>query len=132
MPEPRDRDSLGDVLGVFGERLLRAVSDPAVLGVFRLAIAEAERAPEVARALDSIGRASSRHELAAVFEKARAQGLLRGDPREMATRFLALLWGDLIMDLLLRLADPPTPEEASRRARDAASAFLQLQAVERP
>ena len=130
MPEPLDRESLASVLAAFGERLLCEVSDPAVLGVFRLAIAEAERAPEVARALDSIGRAAARRELASVLGKARARGLVDGDPAEMATRFLALLWGDLMMDLLLRLADPPTPEEAGRRAHDAASAFLRLQPAE--
>ncbi|MFL5294979.1 MAG: TetR/AcrR family transcriptional regulator [Phenylobacterium sp.] len=127
IPEPHDRESLSHVLGAFGEQLLHEVSDPAVVGVFRLAIAEAERAPEIARELDAIGRASARRELAAVLEKARARGLLCGDPRELATRFLALLWGDLMMDLLLRLADSPTPGEAKRRAHDAASAFLTLQ-----
>ena len=130
LPEPRDRESLAGVLAAFGERLLREVSDPVVVGVFRLAITEAERAPEIAVALDSIGRAGARRELAAVLEKARARGLLTGDPAEMATRFLALLWGDLMMGLLLRLVDPPAPEEAGRRARDAVSAFLRLQPPE--
>jgi AcrR family transcriptional regulator len=130
LPEPRDRESLAGLLAAFGERLLREVSDPAVVGVFRLAIAEAERAPEIARALDSVGRAAARKALAAVLETAQARGLVGGDPAEMATRFLALLWGDLMMGLLLRLVDPPTPEEAARRARDAASAFLRLHPAE--
>jgi AcrR family transcriptional regulator len=130
MPEPRDREGLLRVLATFGERLLCEVSDPTVIGVFRLAIAEAERAPEIARALDSLGRAAARRELAAVLETARARGLVGGDPAEMATQFLALLWGDLMMGLLLRLVDPPTAEAAARRARDAASAFLRLQPAE--
>lgn len=130
MPEPHDRESLAAALAVFGERLLREVSDPVVIGVFRLAIAEAERAPEIAQALDSIGRAAARTELAALLGKAQARGLLAGDPAEMAARFLALLWGDLMMGLLLRLVDPPTPEEAQRRARDAVAAFLYLQPAE--
>jgi AcrR family transcriptional regulator len=130
MPEPRDRESLAGTLAAFGERLLREVSNPTVLGVFRLAIAEAERAPEIARALNSIGRAAARKELATVLEKARARGLLDGDPAEMATRFLALLWGDLMMDLLLRLADPPALPEIERQARDAAWLLLRLHAAE--
>jgi AcrR family transcriptional regulator len=52
IPEPRDRESLAGVLEAFGERLLAEVSDSVVVGVFRLAIAEAERAPEIAVALD--------------------------------------------------------------------------------
>ncbi|TCR67013.1 TetR family transcriptional regulator [Bosea sp. BK604] len=130
MPEPDDRASLAAALTAFGERLLREVSDPVVVGVFRLAIAEAERAPEIAQALDSIGRAAARKELAALLGTAQARGLLSGDPVEMTMRFLALLWGDLMLGLLLRLADPPTPEEAQRRAREAASAFLYLQSAE--
>lgn len=129
MPEPSDRASLASVLAAFGERLLREVTEPAVVGVFRLAIAEAERTPEIARVLDSIGRAAARRELAAVLDKARARGLLAGDPTETAPRFLALLWGDLMIGLLLRLADPPTPEEARRRASEAASDFLRLEAM---
>lgn len=130
LPDPRDRESLAGVLAAFGERLLREVSDPAVVGVFRLAIAEAERAPEIAQALDSIGRAAARKALAAVLETARGRGLLDGAPAEMASQFLALLWGDLMLGLLLRLVDPPTPEAAARRARDAASAFLRLHPAE--
>lgn len=130
IPEPRDHDSLFDALATFGKRLLREISDPIVLGVFRLAIAEAERTPEIGRALDAIGRAAARRELVTLLEKAQGHGLLRGgDPADMAIRFLALLWGDLMIGLLLRLVEPPSAEEAGRRARDAASAFVRLQAA---
>jgi AcrR family transcriptional regulator len=125
-PEPLDRASLAVALSAFGTRLLREVTDPVVVGVFRLAIAEAERAPEIARALDSIGRAAARTELATLLERARSRGLLGGDPAEMVERFLALLWGDLMMGLLLRLVETPTPEQAGHRAKHAAAAFLRL------
>ncbi len=60
LPLVRDRETLARVLVSFGAQLLREVSDPTVVAVFRLAIAEAERTPEVARALDAIGREASR------------------------------------------------------------------------
>ena len=44
----------------------------------------------------------------------------------MAGQFLALLWGDLMMSLLLRLRDAPTTREINRRAKSAADALLQL------
>jgi AcrR family transcriptional regulator len=59
LPVPRDRETLEQVLASFGTQLVREVSDPTVIGVFRLAIAEAVHAPEVARVLDSIGRETS-------------------------------------------------------------------------
>ncbi len=87
---------------------------------------EVGRSNDVEKTLDSAGRAAARSELAAVLARAQARDLLDGEPAEMAERFLALLWGDLMMGLLLRLVDPPAPEEAGRRARDAASALLRL------
>lgn len=132
MPEPRDRESLAAALLAFGERLLREVTDPVVVGVFRLSIAEAERAPEIAQALDSIGRAAARDELAAMLAKAQAHGLLQGPPAELARQFLVLLWGELMMNLLLRLVETPTSEEVGERAREAASAFLRLHPAGEP
>src|SRR6202043_173745 len=55
LPVPRDRETLAKVLVIFGTKLILEISDPTVIAVFRLAIAEAAQAPEVARALDSIG-----------------------------------------------------------------------------
>src|SRR5579862_5400526 len=40
LPVPRDRDTLAQVLASFGTKLLREVSDPTVIAVFRLAISE--------------------------------------------------------------------------------------------
>jgi hypothetical protein len=122
----RDRETLAGVLVSFGARLLREVSDPTVVAVFRLAIAEAERTPEVARALDAIGRETSRAALREMLTQARSSGVLDGDPAEMAEQFTALLWGNLMIGLLLRVADVPNPNEIKRRARYATTAFLRL------
>jgi AcrR family transcriptional regulator len=56
----RDRETLEQVLAAFGTKLVREISNPEVIAVFRLAIAEAVQAPEVARALNSRGREASR------------------------------------------------------------------------
>ena len=126
VPIPRDRKTLARVLAGFGARHLREVSDTTTIAVFRFAIAEAERAPEVARALDSIGRETSRAALRQILVNARSSGLLGGDPAALAEQFIALLWGNLMVSLLLRVAGPPSPNEIRRRARNAAAAFLQL------
>src|SRR5438477_11971508 len=126
LPVPRDRETLEQLLASFGTQLIREVSDPTVIGVFRLAIAEAVHAPEVARALDSIGRETSRAALRDIMTQAQASGLLNGRPAELADQFRGLLLGDLMVSLLLGVAEQPSPREIRECARDAAAAFLQL------
>jgi AcrR family transcriptional regulator len=126
LPAPHDRETLARLLASFGTQLVREVTDPTVVAVFRLAIAEAVHAPEVARALDSIGREAARASLGKIMAQAKASGLLEGRPAELVEQFIGLLWGDLMMSLLLGIASPPTPREIADRARDAAAAFLQL------
>jgi AcrR family transcriptional regulator len=126
VPVPGDRDALEHVLSSFGTQLVREISDPAVIAVFRLAIAEAIQAPEVARTLDSIGREASRAALREIMARAQKSGLLSGRPAELAEQFGGLLWRDLLLNLLLGVAERPNPREIAERARDAAAAFLQL------
>jgi AcrR family transcriptional regulator len=126
LPVLRDRETLAQVLTSFGTKLVREVSDPTVIAVFRLAIGEAVQAPEVARALNSIGREASRAALRKIMTEAQASGLLAGRPAELAECFAGLLWRDLMVSLLLGVAERPNPREIAGRARDAAAAFLQL------
>ena len=126
LPVLRDRETLAQVLASFGTKLVREVSDPTVIAVFRLAISEVIQAPEVARALNSIGRETSRAALRKIMAQAQASGLLTGRPAELAEQFAGLLWRDLMVSLLLGVAQRPNPREIAGRARDAAAAFLQL------
>ncbi len=126
LPLPQDRETLAGVLTAFGTQLVREISDPAVIAAFRLAIAEAIRAPEVARALDSIGRETGRAALRQIMTHAQAARLVDGRPNALADQFGRLLYGDLMINLLLGVASQPTPREIAARARDAVAAFLQL------
>jgi len=126
MPELGDRATLAHVLTVFGAQLVREVTDPTVVAVFRLAIAEAVQAPEVARTLDSLGRETSRAALRDIMTQARAAGLIEGRPPELAEQFSGLLWRDLMVSLFLGVAERPSPRAIEARARDAAEAFLRL------
>jgi AcrR family transcriptional regulator len=126
MPALRDRATLAQVLTAVGIQLVREVSDPAVVAVFRLAIAEAVQAPEVARTLDSLGRETSRAALRQIMTQARTAGLIDGRPADLAEQFAGLLWRDLMISLLLGVADRPNPRAIETRAGDAAAAFLRL------
>src|SRR5215472_1118937 len=126
LPVPGDRETLGRILSAFGTQLLREVSDPVVIAVFRLAIAEVTQAPEVARVLDSIGRETTRVALRKIMSQAQESGILEGRPAELAEQFGALLWRDLLVGLLLGVTERPGPREIAARARDAAAAFLRI------
>jgi AcrR family transcriptional regulator len=126
LPVPHDRETLAHVLASFGTQLVREITDPTVIAVFRLAIAEAVHAPEVAQALESIGRETSRAALRQIMARAQASGLLNGRPAELAEQFGGLLWGNLMVSLLLGVAERPNSREVAARARDATATFLQL------
>lgn len=129
MPTLQNRATLAHVLTAFGAQLVREISDPAVVAVFRLAIAEAVHAPEVARTLDAVGREASRAALRHIMSQARAAGLIDGRPADLAEQFAGMLWRDLMISLLLGVTEQPNPRAIEARARDATAALLRLHPV---
>jgi AcrR family transcriptional regulator len=126
-PVPKSSAAVAATLVEFGRSILAVVSHPDVLTVHRLAIAESDRAPEIARTLDRNGREANHVALADWLAKTQAQGLMgAGDPAVMAAHFLALLWGGLLTQLLLRVRDAPSAEEIEARADAATRALLTL------
>lgn len=126
LPVPDDRAGLEQLLTAFGMQILREITDPAVVAVFRLAISEALHAPEVGRTLDSLGRETIRAALRQIMARAHSSGLLDGRPAELAEQFGNLLWGNLMVGLLLGVADRPSAREIAARAREATATFLEL------
>jgi AcrR family transcriptional regulator len=126
LPAPRGRGMLAAMLASFGATVVREVGQPEVMAMFRLAIAEAEHAPEVAETLND-SRSVNRGALAALLAQTQAAGILGpGDPGQMMEDFFALLWGDLMLSRLLCVAPTPKPAEIDRRARAATELFLKL------
>src|SRR6185369_6973431 len=103
LPPPRNREELVAQLTALGATVLREVSHPLVIAVFRLAIMESQRAPEVAATLEA-ARQSTRTAVQNILVPAQSAGLIsEGDPTQMGGRYLALLWGDLMVSVLLRI-----------------------------
>jgi AcrR family transcriptional regulator len=126
-PAPQTRDALATLLVEFGVSILKTVSHPEVLTVFRLAIAESDRAPEIARILDSNGHEANRKALTDLVRKAQARGLVQaGDPAVLAARYIAVLWGDLMIRLLMRVREGPTQPEIKAWARAATETLVAL------
>lgn len=127
LPIPRSRQMLAATLTAFATHLVREISRPPVIATFRLAVAEATRSPEIAQALDSAGREAARGALAELLATAQSTGLIEpGEPEEIATQYLGLLWEGLMVGLLLGVAATPGPAEAERRATKATAAFMRL------
>lgn len=125
---PSERGELASMLAKLGATVLREVTHPGVVAVFRLAIMEAHRAPEVAATLAS-ARQSVRDVVGQITEQARASGLIdKRAPGDIGGRFLALLWDDLMLSILLRQREAPATAEINRRAKRAAEEFLRLYA----
>jgi AcrR family transcriptional regulator len=133
LPVLRSQEALAATLVAFGQTLLREVSRPEVLAVYRLAITEADHAPELARVLDELGRAANLSALCNWLMDAQAAGLLgRGDAAAMADTFVSLLWSNaLLVRLLLRVAAAPDEAECERRARFATEQMLRSYAGRR-
>jgi transcriptional repressor AefR-like protein len=124
---PQTPDALATLLVEFGVSILKTVCHPEVLTVFRLAIAESDRAPEIARTLNSHGREANQKALTGLVRKAQARGLVRaGAPRALAARYLAVLWGDLMIGLLMRVREAPNEREIEVRARAATETLMAL------
>jgi AcrR family transcriptional regulator len=126
LPTPQTPDGLAATLTAFGKNLLKETSHPEVVAMFRLAISEAERLPEVAKAI-SAGRDAVRQTVRTLVLQAQSRGFLRaGAAREMADVFLALLREDLMMGLLLKVAPRPEPLKTEQRATAATRIFLKV------
>ena len=119
-PVPQTRDALAALLVEFGVSILNTVCHPEVLTVFRLAIAESDRAPEIARTLNNSGREANHKTLAQLLAKAQERRLVaNADPAALADRYFTMLWGDLLLRLLMRVRKAPTEREIQTRARAA-------------
>jgi AcrR family transcriptional regulator len=126
-PEATDRARLEAALKEYGATMLRELTDPAVLEVFRLGIAEAKRSPTIAHSLNERGRGPARSALEALLKAARAANLLAdGSMEEMLHDFHGLLWGNAMVWILLGLEKAPGPKEIEQRAGKAARSFLEL------
>jgi AcrR family transcriptional regulator len=131
LPAPSSLPALSQTLMEFGTVVVREISRPEVLATYRLAIVEAENAPDVAITLDQHGREANGKALTGLLTTARDQGLLRGaEPADMAEMFLAVLMsGGILVRMLMRLAVAPDEAEARQRAETAATTLLRLYGV---
>jgi AcrR family transcriptional regulator len=125
LPPPVDEAGLLEALTRFGVASLREGTRPGSVAVLRLAVAESNGEP--ARVFHATAMEANRTALVRFLAKAQETRLLRpGDSGPMAGLFLAILWGNTLTRLLLRVGEAPGEAETERRARDAARVLLRL------
>lgn len=126
LPPAHDRESLIAVLAGFGANFLRVLLGKHVVALYRLAIAEVERSPEVAETLDAAGRGGARKAFGEMLAQAQAARLIGGDPDVVLARFFSILQGDWFLRSLLGVIAPPSAPEIEARAKATAEALLSL------
>jgi AcrR family transcriptional regulator len=122
-----DRHALAAALTQYGVAALTTLSNPYVLAMYRLAIAEAPGNTELGDILDASGREPNRRALVELMRRGQAAGFLGGgEPERIAQEFFALLIGDLMVWLLVGVNDAPAAPEIAARAERATRAVLAL------
>jgi AcrR family transcriptional regulator len=126
MPLPRNQKELTLILTAFATDFLTQLAHPSVIAMFRLAIAEASRSPEVAQALEA-RRAAVRVSMSEFLGRIQSAHLLaKSDPARMANQYITLLWGGMMMGLLLGVRAKASPAEIRDCAFEATEAFLRI------
>ncbi len=114
-----------EVLTDVGTAAMTIVLSEEVIGLYRLAVAEANRYPDLARSFWEKGPSSARAGLAAYFTDATAHGELAvDDPAEAAELFLGMLLDRGTLGLSLGVLAPPPKPEINRRVAAATRVFM--------
>jgi AcrR family transcriptional regulator len=129
---PADTASALDALERFGREFLALLTAPTTIAIYRMAVGEVARAPELGRTLDVEGRGTVMSALAAwLSDAAERRALPVPDAQRAAAAFMALLVGDLPVRLMLGATATPSEDELARRAALARAGFASLWLAER-
>ncbi len=118
--------TLAEQLTAYAVRQLEIARTPRLMQLRRVAIAEAERFPEVGQALYDAGPARAIAALAQLFERWHHAGLLHAPaPKIAATHFNWLIMADPVNRVMLLGADAlPGPKALKGHAKEAVRIFL--------
>jgi TetR/AcrR family transcriptional repressor of mexJK operon len=104
----------------FAARILAQMMQPERLALFRIAVAEGGRLPEIGRIFSNFTRDQGVRLGHVVGKRLVEQGLIEvDDPEEYGHSFIGLLQGELFMRALLGATPPPSAREIERHAHRA-------------
>ncbi|HYD32535.1 MAG TPA: TetR/AcrR family transcriptional regulator [Azospirillaceae bacterium] len=141
-PPAADQD-IAPALEAFGRSLLTLLMQPEVIAVYRIIIAEGPRHPALVEAFDQAGRARLRAAFSRLletawrnrqlaFDKPIHAGPVDAGPVDAGDVFVGLLRGELQIQVLLGLREPPDADAIAARAAWATRQFMKLFGVKPP
>jgi len=122
---PEQVDDLTGALNRIGLRWMDFMMRPRTLAIYRIAVAESARFPELGRAFYDNGPVRTRARLADWLAGLRAKHLIEADDLDIAAmQFQALLRGSMFMSAALALDPMPDEAEIARSVRAAVSTWV--------
>ena len=129
LPVPKTRSAFFDVLQEFAAKFLEEALHPSRVGLYRLAITEAQNSTAMARELEASGRAPVLAAVRKLFQDGAEPGYIESREISLLIRvFFGVLVGDLQTQLLLGLGTEPSAETIRERAAVAVSVVKRLSA----
>ena len=120
-----DGRSLRDTLTAFGQHLMDIYMSPTVIGVYRIAVTEAVRFPDLVRSFYEQGPGRAASQLAEVLELAKQKGEIRTDDCQRAAgHFVGMIRDNLHLQVVLGLRPPPSDKERQKAVESAVEIFL--------
>ncbi|HEY1606143.1 MAG TPA: TetR/AcrR family transcriptional regulator [Allosphingosinicella sp.] len=120
-----DCGDIAALLTDLGTRYLTRLTSVEMMRHLRTVIAEAGRNPEVGALFFASGPEQGRTRLAAIFERAAAEGRLDApDPLRAADQFLALCQATLYKRRLFNVVEVPAPREIRADVEAAVATFM--------
>lgn len=116
---------LRDMLLNFGLQLIDIYMSPALLGVYRIAVTEHARFPDLVRQFYELGPGLASRTLADVLAAAQTRGEIGAcDSLTAADHFVGMIRGNVHLQVVLGIRSPPKAKERSALTMSAVDIFL--------
>jgi AcrR family transcriptional regulator len=116
---------LQETLTAFGRQLMAIYMSPTLIGVYRIAVTEANRFPDLVKSFYEQGPGRAASQLAEVLEGAKERGEIRADDcLRVAGHFVGMIRDNLHLQVVLGLRPPPSEQEVREAVASAVEIFL--------
>ena len=117
--------NLRETLTVFGQHLMSGYMSPTLIGIYRMAVTEANRFPDLVKSFYEQGPGRATSQLAEVLEIAKGRGEIRSDDcLRLAGHFVGMIRDNLHLQVILGLRRPPSDKEMRVAVASAVELFL--------